>query len=214
MKLYNYFLSSTSYRARIVLELKGIKYDYVPVALDKGEQNGPEFSAINPMHGVPVLEVGGVRIANSPAIIEYLEEVHPHPALMPHDPLARAHVRTLCAIVGCDMHPVNNLRIRNFLREQYGQDSAGIDRWIGTWNKQGFDAIEAMLKAETGRAGFCFGESPTIADAYVVPHAFAAARFHLDLRPYPLVREVIATCNALDAFQRAHPSRQPDAKEK
>jgi maleylacetoacetate isomerase len=212
MKLYNFHASSTSYRTRIVLELKGIKYDYIPVALDKGEQNGPEFSAVNPMHGVPVLEVGGVRIANSPAIIEYLEEVHPHPALLPPDPLARAHVRTLCSIVACDMHPVNNLRIRNYLRDEYRQDPDGVKRWILLWSKQGFDAIEATLSNTLGRAGFCFAESPTIADAYLVAQAFASTRFHFDLAPYPLIREVIDTCNALPAFQAAHPSRQPDAK--
>jgi maleylacetoacetate isomerase len=212
MKLYNFHVSSTSYRTRIVLELKGIPYEYVPVALDKGEQNGPEFSAVNPMHGVPVLEVGGVRIANSPAIIEYLEEVHPHPALLPSDPLSRAHVRTLCAIVACDMHPVNNLRIRNYLRDEYRQDPDGVKRWILLWSKQGFDAIETMLSHTLGRAGFSFGEGPTIADAYLVAQAFASVRFGFDLGPYPLIREVIDTCNALPAFQAAHPSRQPDAK--
>jgi len=212
MKLYNFHLSSTSYRTRIVLELKGITYEYVPVRLDKGEHMGPEFSAINPMHGVPVLEVGGIRIANSPAIIEYLEEEHPTPSLMPRDPLARAHVRTLCAIVACDMHPVNNLRIRNYLRDRFGQDSTGVETWMGTWNKAGFDAIERLLAADAAREGFCFGDSPTIADAYLIPQVFAAERFKFDMSPYPEIRRVVDTCNAFSAFAAAHPSRQPDAQ--
>jgi maleylpyruvate isomerase len=212
MKLYNFHVSSTSYRTRIVLALKGLEYEYVPIRLDKGEHRSAAFSAINPMHGVPVLEVGGVRIANSPAIIEYLEEEHPHPALLPKDPLSRAHVRTLCAIVACDMHPVNNLRIRNFLRDTYGQDAAGVEKWIHIWGRDGFDAIEAMLAADRGRSGFCFGESPTIADAYLVPQVFAMTRFHFDMAPYPLIREVVETCSALPAFAAAHPSRQLDAK--
>jgi len=212
MKLYNYHLSSTSYRTRVVLELKGLKYEYVPVRLDKGENRSDWFSAINPMHGVPVLEVGGVRIANSPAIIEYLEEEHPSPSLLPRDPLARAHVRTLAAIVACDMHGVNNLRVRNYLREKFGQDSTGIETWIGTWNKAGFDAIEGLLAADTAREGFCFGDAPTNAAAYLIPQVFGAERFKFDMAPYPQIRQVVETCNAFSAFQAAHPSRQPDAQ--
>ena len=176
MKLYNFYLSSTSYRVRIVLELKGLKYEYVPVALNKGEHLSEWFSAINPMHGVPVLEVGGVAIANSPAIIEYLEEEHPSPALLPKDPLSRAHVRTLAAIIGCDMHPVNNLRIRNYLREHLG-GHAGRSAMDAAWSRAGFDTIERMLAASPAREGFCFGESPTIADAYLIPQVLAPARF-------------------------------------
>lgn len=211
MKLYNFYLSSTSYRVRIVLELKGLKYEYVPVALNKGEHLSEWFSAINPMHGVPVLEVGGVAIANSPAIIEYLEEEHPSPALLPKDPLSRAHVRTLAAIIGCDMHPVNNLRIRNYLREHLGQDTPGVEKWIDTWNRAGFDTIERLLAASPAREGFCFGDSPTIADAYLIPQVLAAQRFKCDMAPYPEIMNVVETCNAFDAFQAAHPSRQPDA---
>ncbi len=132
MKLYNYFRSGTSYRTRIVLNLKGLKYEYVPVSLIKGEQHSAAFDAINPMHGVPVLEVNGARIAQSPAIIEYLEETHPAPPLLPKDPVSRAHVRALAAIVGCDMHPLNNLRVMNYLREEYGQTHRGSQQVGGT----------------------------------------------------------------------------------
>ena len=210
MKLYNYFLSGTSYRTRIVMELKGLNYEYIPVALNKGEHKSDWFTAINPMQGVPVLEVGGVRIANSPAIIEYLEEEHPHPALMPKDPLARAHVRTIAAIVGLDMHAPNNLRIRNYLRDEFHEDSDGINKWMGTWCKAGFDAIEAILVATHAREGFCFGDAPTIADAYLIPQVFTAQRFHFDMTPYSEVMKVVETCNAFDAVQAAHPTKQPD----
>jgi maleylpyruvate isomerase len=212
MKLYNYFRSGTSYRTRIVLNLKGLKYEYVPVSLIKGEQHSAAFDAINPMHGVPVLEVDGMRIAQSPAIIEYLEETHPTPPLLPKDPVNRAHVRAMAAIVGCDMHPLNNLRVMNYLREEFGQHTEGLNKWAARWLKSGFDAIEALLRADKTRKGFCFGGAPTIADAYLVPQTFTAQRLKFDLAPYPEIMKVIGTCNAIPAFADAHPSKQPDAE--
>ena len=212
MKLYNYFRSGTSYRTRIVLNLKGLEYEYVPVSLIKGEQHSAAFDAINPMHGVPVLEVDGTRIAQSPAIIEYLEETYPAPPLLPKDPAKRAHVRALAAIVGCDMHPLNNLRVMNYLREEFGQHTEGLNTWAARWLKAGFDAIETMLRADKSRKGFCFGATPTIADAYLVPQTFTAERLKFDLSPYPEIMKVAETCNALPAFADAHPSKQPDAE--
>jgi maleylpyruvate isomerase len=211
VKLYNFYASSTSYRTRIVLNLKGISYEYVPIRLDKGEHLNPAYADINPMKGVPTLEVDGIRLYQSPAIIEYLEEVYPDPPLLPKEPAGRAQVRAIAAIVGCDMHPVNNLRIRNYLRDIYHQDSTGVGSWIQLWNKAGFTAIETMLRTDTARRGFCYGGTPTIADAYLVSHVFAAVRFKTDMSPYPEINAVIATCNALPAFAAAHPSKQPDA---
>ena len=211
LKLYNFHASSTSYRTRIVLNLKGLAYEYIPIRLDRGEHLSVGYGDINPMHGVPTLEVDGVRLYQSSAIIEYLEEVYPEPPLLPKDPVARARVRALAAIVGADMHPVNNLRIRNFIRDTYKQDAEGVAAWIHLWNKAGFDAIETMLRADTNRQGFCYGAGPTIADAHLVSHVFSAVRFKTDMTPYPEIRAVVENCNALKPFADAHPSKQPDA---
>ena len=213
MKLYNFHASSTSYRTRIVLNLKGLEYEYIPVRLDKGEHLSDAYGKINPMRGVPTLEVDGVHLYQSGAIIEYLDEVFPDPPVLPEDPISRAHVRALAAIVGSDMHPVNNLRIRNFVRDTYKQDADGVAAWIGLWNKAGFGAIETMLVADkTRRRGFCFGAGPTIADAFLISHVFSAQRFKTDMTPFPEVMAVVENCSALKPFADAHPSRQPDAK--
>jgi maleylpyruvate isomerase len=211
MKLYNFHASSTSYRTRIVLNLKGLAYEYIPVRLDKGEHLSAAYGEINPMRGVPTLEVGGNRLYQSSAIIEYLEEVYPDPPLLPKDSAARARVRALAAIVGSDMHPVNNLRIRNFIRDSYKQDADGVAAWIQLWNKAGFDAFETMLRADKNRRDFCYGSAPTIADASLVSHVFSAMRFKTDMSPYPEIRAVVENCNALKPFAEAHPSKQPDA---
>jgi maleylpyruvate isomerase len=214
MKLYNFHASSTSYRTRIVLNLKALDYEYIPIRLDKGEHLSESYGRINPMRGVPTLELdSGVRLYQSGAIIEYLEEVFPTPPLMPKDPAERAHVRALADIVGSDLHPVNNLRIRNFVRDTYKQDAEGVAAWIGHWNKAGFSAIEAMLVADKGRtSGFSFGSGPTIADAFLISHVFSAQRFKTDMTPYPKIMAVVETCGALKPFADAHPSKQPDAK--
>lgn len=213
MKLYNFHASSTSYRTRIVLNLKGLEYEYIPVRLDKGEHLSDAYGKINPMRGVPTLEVDGVYLYQSGTIIEYLDEVFPDPPVLPKDPISRAHVRALAAIVGSDMHPVNNLRIRNFVRDTYKQDADGVAAWIGLWNKAGFSAIETMLVGDTARRrGFCFGAGPTIADAFLISHVFSAQRFKTDMTPYPGIMAVVENCTALKPFADAHPSRQPDAK--
>ena len=210
LKLYNYYASSTSYRTRIVMNLKGLAYEYIPVRLDKAEHLTPAYTEVNPMRGVPTLEIdGGIRLYQSPAIIEYLEEVYPEPPLLPKDPAGRAQVRALAAIVGCDMHPVNNLRIRNYVRDVYRQD---MTLWIQHWSKPGFDAIEAMLRADKKhKSGFSYGNAPTIADAYLISQVFASARFKVDMAPYPEINAIVETCNALKPFADAHPSKQPDA---
>jgi maleylpyruvate isomerase len=211
-KLYNFHASSTSYRTRIVLNCKNIPYEYISIRLDKAEHLGAAYGEVNPMRGVPTLDTGEKRLYQSSAIIEYLEEVYPDPPMLPKDVLGRARVRAIAGIVGSDMHPVTNLRIRKYVQDQYGQDTDGVNAWIHRWNRQGFDAIEAMLKADSDRApGFCHGVTPTIADAYLVSHAFSAVRFKTDMSPYPLIRAVLAHCEKLEGFARAHPARQPDA---
>jgi maleylpyruvate isomerase len=211
MKLYSFFRSGTSHRLRIALNLKGLEVQYVPVDLRREEHLQPAFKALNPQGLVPALEHGGKVLIQSPAIIEWLEETHPEPLLLPRDAEGRERVRALAAIVGCDIHPINNRRILETLRKQFGADEAAVNAWCGTWITAGFDAIEALLAADTARGDFCFGHAPTLADVYLVPQVESARRFQVDLAPYPLIRAVDAACGALDAFKRAAPAVQPDA---
>lgn len=212
MKLYNYHNSGTSYRTRIVLELKGLQVQQVTYDLATDEHLRGDFRRVNPQALVPALELDdGTVLTQSPAIIEWLDERYPDPPLLPADPLARAHVRALAALVGCDIHPVNNRRILQYLRHQFGADKAAIERWCGEWIGAGFDAYEQFLAADTQRGAFSWGGRPTVADAYLVPQVASARRFHVDLQRWPLISAVDAACNALPAFQRAAPMAQPDA---
>jgi maleylpyruvate isomerase len=211
MQLYNFFRSGTSHRLRIALNLKGLAYDYVAVDLRKNEHLGAAFKALNPQGLVPTLVDGDHVLTQSVSIIEWLEERYPTPALLPTDMNDRAHVRALAAIVGCDIHPVNNKRILDTLRASFGADDAAINQWCGKWIADGFDAYEAMLAADAHRSGFSFGSTPTLADAYLVPQIESARRFKVDLGRWPRIMEVDANCGALDAFQRAVPMAQPDA---
>lgn len=211
MQLHNFFRSGTSHRLRISLNLKGLPYNYVAVDLRKNEHQGKAFRALNPQGLVPALVDGEQVLTQSVAIIEWLEERYPTPALLPTDVNDRAHVRALAAIVGCDIHPVNNKRILDTLRISFGADDAAINQWCGTWISDGFDAYEAILSADTKRVGFSFGSAPTLADAYLIPQIESARRFKVDLGRWPLIMAVEASCNALEAFQRAAPMAQPDA---
>ncbi len=211
MKLYSYFRSGTSHRLRIALALKGLHPDYVPVDLLHGEQAGARYRAVNPQGLVPALEVDGQVLTQSPAIIEWLDEVYPEPPLLPRDPLQRARVRALAAIVGCDMHPLNNRRVIEYLRAQLGCDGAGIDAWCGAWMGAGFDALDALLATDPGRGRFCFGAAPSVADVYLVPQLSTARRFHVDLARWPRLLDIEAACQELQAFRDAAPAAQPDA---
>jgi maleylpyruvate isomerase len=211
MQLHNFFRSGTSHRLRIALNLKGLNYDYVAVDLRKNEHLGAAFKALNPQGLVPALVDGDHVLTQSVAIIEWLEERYPTPALLPTDINDRAHVRALAAIVGCDIHPVNNKRILDTLRASFGANDAAVNQWCGKWIADGFDAFEAMLAADTRRAGFSFGNTPTLADAYLIPQIESARRFKVDLARWPLIMAVEANCNALEAFQKAAPMVQPDA---
>ena len=211
MKLYSFFRSGTSHRLRIVLGLKGLAVDYIGVDLRKEEHLQPAFKAVNPQGLLPALVEGDRVFTQSPAIIEWLEERHPEPPLLPSNAADRAHVRALAAIVGCDIHPVNNRRILETLRHEFGADEAAINRWCASWIGAGFDAIEALLAADTQRRGFCFGSTPTFADAYLVPQVESARRFKVELARWPLIAQVDRHCSAIEAFRDAAPSAQPDA---
>lgn len=215
MKLYNFFRSGTSHRLRIALELKGLKPEYVAVNLAQAEHLQDAFKAVNPQGLVPALVLDDERVLiQSPAIIEWLEERYPEPPLLPQNPEDRAHVRALAAIVGCDIHPVNNRRILETLRTQFGADKDVINNWCGTWIAAGFDAIESLLAADQRRGAYCFGNTPTLADVYLVAQVESARRFKVDLTRWPLISAVEAACMQLPAFQRASPFVQPDAPAK
>lgn len=213
MKLHNFFRSGTSHRLRIALNLKGLDVDYVAVDLRREAHLQPAFKALNPQGLVPALELdAGEVLIQSPAIIEWLEERYPDPALLPADPLARARVRALAAIVGCDIHPINNRRILETLRHQWGGDEARIQAWCATWIGAGFDAIEALLAADTARdPGVCFGTTPTLADVYLIPQMESARRFGVDVARWPLIAAIDVACSQRPAFAQAAPARQPDA---
>lgn len=212
MKLYSFFRSGTSHRLRIALNLKGLTPDYIPVDLRVDEQAQAPYKAINPQGLVPALEIGdGQVLTQSPAIIEWLEERHPTPALLPADPEARAHVRALAAIVGCDVHPINNRRILQYLRKQFGADEAAVNTWCATWITAGFDAIEAHLAKDSARGNFCFGGAPSLVDVYLIPQVESARRFGVDMGQWPLISAVDAACATLPAFAKAAPAAQPDA---
>ena len=211
MKLYNFFRSGTSHRLRIALNLKGLATDYVAVDLRTVAHEQAAFKALNPQGLVPALQTDDSVLIQSPAIIEWLEETHPTPALLPADPLDRARVRALAAIVGCDIHPINNRRVLIQLRQQFGANEDAVNAWCATWISAGFDALEALLAADTQRGAFCWGHSPTLADVYLVPQVESARRFGVDMAPWPLITAIDQACAALPAFAQAAPAAQPDA---
>ena len=211
MQLYSFFRSGTSHRLRIALNLKGLATEYVAVDLRTEAHQSAEYKALNPQGLVPTLVKDGKVMTQSPAIIEWLEETHPTPALLPTTPDDRAHVRALAAMVACDIHPINNRRILEYLRHTLKTDEAAINTWCGHWITQGFDAYEALLAADPKRAGFSFGDRPGLADVYLVPQVESARRFKLDMARWPLITAVDAACMALEAFQKAAPAKQPDA---
>ena len=211
MKLYSFFRSGTSHRLRIALNLKGVATDYVAVDLRVDEQQGDAFKSVNPQQMVPALDTGKQVLIQSPAIIEWLEEKHPTPALLPAGADDRAHVRALAAMVGCDIHPLNNRRVLQTLRKQFGANEDAINAWCATWISAGFDAYEALIATDTQRGRFSFGDTPTLADVYLIPQVESARRFNVDLTQWPHIMAVEKACMALEAFQKAVPGRQPDA---
>lgn len=210
MRLHNYFRSSASFRVRIALHLKGLAYDYVPVHLVRGEQQSAEFGALSAERLVPVLELDdGQRLTQSMAIIEYLDETHPQPALLPVDPAGRARVRALAEIIACEVHPLNNLRVLKYLVHELKVQEEPKLAWYRHWVRLGLEAYEARLAELPGR--FSHGDAPTLADCCLVPQIFNAQRFDCDLSGLTRVMQVHEACMALEAFQQAQPSACPDA---
>lgn len=207
MKLYTYFRSSAAFRVRIALNIKGVAYQSVAVNLLKGEQRAEAYEAVNPQRRIPSLDVDGDILVQSPAILEYLDETHPEPPLLPVGAAHRAKVRGVASIVACDIHPLNNSGTLSYLKHKLGHDQAALDEWYAHWVREGFEAIEALIEP----GPFAFGSRVTLADIYLVPQVFNARRFSIPLDPYPKIAAVEAACMALPAFQRAAPAQQPDA---
>lgn len=210
MLLYSYYRSSAAYRVRIALELKGLAYDYVAVNLLRAQQKSGDYLARNPQGLVPALETDeGALIAQSVAIMEWLEETYPTPALLPRDPLQKARVRSMVNSIACDVHPLNNMSVTNYLQNPLGVSPERVGQWYARWVDRGFEAIEIALAVSGGLC--CFGDEPTLADACLIPQVYNALRFEVDVAGYPNIMRVWEHCNTLDAFARAHPDAQPDA---
>ena len=214
LKLYTYFRSSAAYRVRIALNLKGLRYEAVPVHLLKGggEQLGEAYRAVNPSALVPALDDDGAVVTQSLAILEYLEEMHPLAPLLPRDALGRARVRALAQMVACDIHPLTNLRVLRHLVRTLGVSDEGKTDWYVHWVREGLQAIEAHLAASADTGRFCHGDTPSMADCCLAPQVFNARRFDIDLGPYPIIAGIDAACAELPAFAQAHPSQQSDAE--
>lgn len=211
LALHNYFRSSTSVRVRAALNLKGLGYDYVPLSLLKGEQASAAHLALNPSGLVPTLVTPNGVLPQSMAILEWLDEVHPAPPLLPADAWGRARVRSLAQIVAADIHPVNNLRILKHLEAEFGVDAAGKAAWFRTWANVGMAALETRLAQETETGEFCHGDTVGLADLCLYAQVLNNARFEVDMSPYPTIRRIHANCMQVPALEQATPANQPDA---
>lgn len=211
MTLYGYFRSGTSHRTRIALNLKGLDYDDIAINLAQDEQLEDAFKAINPQGLVPVLKANDLLLYQSPAILEWLEEAYPEHALLPQDAAGRMYVRALSAMIGCDIHPINNRRILQYLRNELSVDKEAVIAWCNRWITEGFAALETRLAADKNRGQFCYGDRPTFADCYLIPQVSSARRFEVDLTPYPNIVAIDTHCRTLKAFADADPMVQPDA---
>jgi maleylacetoacetate isomerase len=212
LTLYSYWRSSAAYRVRIALNLKGLSYRQVPVHLlkDGGQQHSPDYLALNPQGLLPLLVDGSTKIAQSLAILEYLEEVFPQPALLPSEPAQRAQVRALALHIACDIHPLNNLRVLQYLSAELGASDAAKDAWLRHWLALGLAAVEQGLAAFEGRLSL--GERPGYLEACLIPQVYNARRFNCELQAYPRILDLTARCEALAAFKQAAPEQQPDAQ--
>lgn len=214
LTLYTYFRSSAAFRVRIALNLKGLtaEHTFVHLLKDGGQQFGGEYARLNPQHLVPTLVHNGYPLQQSLAIIEYLNEVFPDPPLLPGDPLARARVRAMACAVACDIHPLNNLRVRKYLHKQLGRSDEDIRDWQVHWIALGFEALEAMLASSEYTGRFCHGDAPTLADICLIPQMTNAHALNMDLSPYPTLTRIEEAALSLPAFSNALPKNQPDAE--
>jgi maleylpyruvate isomerase len=210
--LHNYFRSSTSFRVRIALGLKGVSYMQSFRHLRKGEQRAPDYLVLNPQGLVPTLDIDGLHLTQSMAILEYLEETRPQPPLLPKDAGARARVRSLALMIACEIHPLGNLRVLEDLKSRFGADDAAVAAWFRHWANETFGPLEQRLARESETGRFCHGDQPTFADVCLVPQVINNKRFNIDMQPYPTIARIAAECLKLPAFADAAPERQPDAE--
>jgi maleylacetoacetate isomerase len=210
MKLYSYFRSSAAFRVRIALNLKKLDYETAAIHLRRNDQSKSDYRGVNPQGLVPALEDGGRTLIQSLAIIEYLDEIHPEPPLLPKDPADRVRVRGLADIVACDIHPINNLRVLRYLTHELAHDETVIAKWYNHWIAAGFQALEPLLAQDARTGAFCHGEAPGLADVTLIPQIVNAARYQLDLAPYPTLTRIYENCMRLEPFIAAHPRSQPD----
>jgi len=211
MRLHGYWRSSAAYRVRIALNLKGVACEHAAHHLVRGDQRSDDYLALNPQGLVPALETGGEVLTQSVAIIEYLDETIPEPALLPRDARARAQVRAMALSVACDIHPLNNLRVLNYLRREFAQPEAAVEQWMRHWIETGFAALEAAVRRHSGDGRHCHGEAVTMADVCLAPQMYNARRVGCDLTGVPTLVAIDAALTALPAFAAAAPERQPDA---
>lgn len=209
MQLYSFFNSSTSYRVRIAMALKGLRYDYLPVNIRVLEHRKDDYVDRNPSASVPLLVDGEMSLGQSLAIIDYLDAAHPKPRLLPQDPALRARVLEVSSVIACDMHPVNNLRILRYLQDVLGVSAEQKNAWYAHWIREGMTAVETLLQRH-GSGAYCFGDAPTLADCCLVPQIANAERMGCDMSAYPRAMAVYAHCQAQPAFQQAAPRNQPD----
>lgn len=212
MILHGYYRSSASFRVRIALNLKGISYADTPWHLRHGAHLEATFGAINPHKLIPVLDDDGTLLTQSLAIIEYLDEIHPEPALLPKNSADRAYVRALAQSIACDIHPIDNLRVLKYLREHFSADEDAIGTWYNHWIATGFAGLETMLANDPRTGKFCFGDTAGLADILLVPQVVNAGNYKLDMQPYPTIQRIFDHCMTIDAFERAHPRNQADAE--
>jgi maleylacetoacetate isomerase len=210
MKLYSYFRSSAAFRVRIALNLKRLAYDTAAIHLRRNDQGTPDYRSVNPQGLVPALEDGGRILIQSMAILEYLDELHPEPPLLPKQPADRARVRALAGIIACDIHPINNLRVLRYLTRELAHNEAAIAKWYNHWIAAGFQSLEPLLAQDARTDAFCHGDAPGLADIVLVPQVLNAERYQLDLGAYPTLMRIYENCMKLEPFIAAQPSKQPD----